>query len=187
MISPCLFIDIDSNKSFFQKKILKGQLDPTIAEANLKKLLAHAKKKGIKVISPLESVFLDKKNYEKIEGTLLKNNYLVKQDHKTEKLKAVINQYDQILVEKNNYNVFSNPLLQKLIQESKIKNIIVFGYGIDYGIEGAIVKLRELGYNVWVPVDAVIAINELNREPSVKELHNLGTQIWNTDFIIANT
>ncbi|HRY91650.1 MAG TPA: isochorismatase family protein [Candidatus Gracilibacteria bacterium] len=187
MISPCIFIDIDSNKSLVCTKPVPGQFEPKRAAENISLLHAHAMKKNINVISLVETKLLAKPNYDKLDATLEKKHLLVKPGEKKDKVKELLLQNKQIVLGKDNFDIFSNTLLLDLLKEAKVQNLVVYGYGIDYGIEHAGVKLREEGFNIYIPVDAVTAINEVNREPAVKELHNVGVQIWNSEFLMQNT
>ena len=90
-------------------------------------------------------------------------------------------------MEKTGFNLFNNPHALKLLKKSRIKNCIVFGVAIDYGLEQTILGLIENGFKVWIPVDAVKPINEDNREPVMKELRSKGAEMWNTEFIISHT
>lgn len=194
MISPCLFIDIDTQESFFKKPVNSKQgLQPSVVKKNLKKLTAHAKNKCIKIISPIDTAVTVKdgefkKNLKKLKESVMDGApYVVKLGDKIADIESIFQKNHQIIVEKKNFDTFTNPYFVSMLEKSGIQNLVIYGYGIDFGIEKTVTNLIKKNFKVWIPVDAVLAINEDNREPSVKELHTLGVQIWNTDFIIDNT
>ena len=193
MITPSIFIDIDTQESFFRENDLVSAEDIKSVRANLKKLTAHALAKRIKIISLIDDgLKIDKavlkKDLKKLKETVVDEKATqIGPQEKIADLKKTWKKSHQLVLQKTGFDVFTNPNFLKLIKASRIKNIIVYGYGIDFGIEKAVVNLVAKGYKIWIPVDAVLAINELNREPSVKEMHRLGVQMWNSEFVIANT
>ena len=193
MITPSIFIDIDTQESFFRENDLVSAEDIKSVRANLKKLTAHALAKRIKIISLIDDgLKIDKavlkKNLKKLKETVAdEKSAPIGPQEKIADLKKTWKQHHQLIIQKSGFDVFSNPNFLKLLKAGRIKNIIIYGYGIDFGIEKVAVNLTAKGYKIWIPVDAVLAINELNREPSVKEMHRLGIQMWNSEFVIANT
>jgi nicotinamidase-related amidase len=201
MLSPCLFIDVDTQNDFFDPNggmPIKGASE---IRDNLKKLTKNAQKKGIKILSSLErqkdGSLKQKKvhpygmrgtnGYKKISETLIRNRITLETSGKMPNYAAILKKYDQIIFEKYNFDLFTGNHILQLLRKSKIKNCIVYGVAIDYGLEKAALWLIKNGFKVWIPVDAVKPINEDNREPVMKELRSKGAEMWNTDFIIQNT
>jgi len=199
MISPCIFIDVDTQHDFFDSggaMPIKGAQE---IRANLKLLVRHAQKNKIPVISAVEKhtkATLKKGPYycmagtrgqKKISETSLKKLRVIGNEKAVLNYAGLLKKYDQLVLEKTNFNFFSNPHALKLLKKSRLKNCVVFGVAIDYGLEQTILKLIENGFKVWIPVDAVKPINEENREPVMKELRTKGAEMWNTEFILINT
>jgi nicotinamidase-related amidase len=199
MISPCIFIDVDTQNDFFDPKgamPIKGAVE---IRANLKALTRHALKQKIKIVAGTEIYDPKKPNkgqkfclagtkgQKKITETLVKNPCTIPAAKKKINYAAVFKKNKQIIIEKSNFKLFGNSHVWPLLKASRIKNFVVYGIAVDYGIEQVILKLLEKGCKVWIPVDAVKPINEENREPVMKELRSKGAEMWNTDFIIKNT
>ena len=199
MISPCIFIDVDTQHDFFDPKGGMPVKNAAEIRENLKKLTQHALKNKITVISPVEKhsketlkkgpyyCMAGTKGQKKISETTMKSSHVIKNDKSKINYENLLKRNRQLVVEKCNFDLFCNPHTLKLLKKTRLKNCVVFGVAIDYGLEQTILKLLEYGFKVWVPVDAVKAINEDNREPVMKELRSKGAEMWNTEFIISHT
>jgi nicotinamidase-related amidase len=198
MISPCIFIDIDTQNDFFDPKGAMPIKGADEIRDNLKRLTHHAKKHSIKIFAGVESLkpLKDEKNrkfcysgtsgQKKIAETHVKNACVIRTTDEVN-YESTLKKCEQIILEKSDFKFFNNPHALKLLKKTGIKNCVVYGVAIDYGLERIILELIENGFKVWVPVDAVKPINEENREPVMKELRGKGVEMWNTDSIIANS
>ncbi len=199
VISPCIFIDIDTQNDFFDPEgamPIKGAKE---IRENLKKLTLHARKHKIKIISGVEyydakdSVKNHKfcyggtKGQKKIKETLVKGACVIPSQKKVASYENLLKKCHQVILEKRDFKFFKSPHALKLLKKTKIKNCVVYGVAIDYGLELIVLNLIDKGFKVWIPVDAVKPINEINREPVMKELRAKGAEMWNTEFIINNT
>lgn len=198
MISPCIFIDIDTQRDFFETTgamPIKGAQD---IRQNLKKLTATAVKMKIPIIAGIEkhSMGTLKKGpfycmegttgLKKIAETVVKSSRPVAQIKEKVNHANLLKKYRQIVIEKTGFDLFTNANALDFLKKSGTKNCVVYGVAIDYGLEKLVLKLLESGFKVWIPVDAVKPINEENREPVMKELRSKGAEMWNTEFIIKN-
>jgi nicotinamidase-related amidase len=199
MITPCIFIDIDTQNDFFDPNGALPIKNASEIRKNLKRLTVQAVKHKIPIVSGVEA-YLPKvkkngpqhclagsKGQKKIAETAVAGSFLIKDEKKTLNYAAIIRKHKRIVLEKSDYKFFSNPHTLKILKALKIKNCVVYGIAVDYGIEQVVLKLLEKGFKVWIPADAVKPINEDNREPVMKELRSKGAEMWNTDFIIQNT
>jgi|WetSurMetagenome_2_1015567.scaffolds.fasta_scaffold77839_3 nicotinamidase-related amidase len=198
MISPCIFIDMDTQRDFFEPAgamPIKGAQE---IRPNLKKLTNTAVKKKITIISGVENhngETLKKGPFycmegtpgqKKISETTVKNSRTVAQKKEKVNHANLLKKYRQIVLEKNGFDLFTNANAMDFLKKSGTKNCVVYGVAIDLGLEKLVLKLLETGFKVWIPVDAVKPINEDNREPVMKELRSKGAEMWNTEFIINN-
>lgn len=199
MISPCIFIDMDTQNDFFDPKGAMPIKGASEIRDNLKRLTNHAKKHSIKIFSGVESFkrckdddnrkfcYSGTNGQKKIPETHVKNACVIRTDDESMNYESMLKKCEQIILEKSDFKFFDNPHALKLLKKTRIKNCIVYGIAIDYGIERVVLDLIENGFKVWIPVDAVKPINEENREPVMKELRSKGAEMWSTDSIIANT
>jgi nicotinamidase/pyrazinamidase len=199
MLTPCIFLDIDTQVDFIDPKGVLPVKDASEIRENLKRLTKQALKRKIPVLSSVEThpridspkgIALGEagaKGKKKIRETMVPGARVVPMEKAKLNYPALLKKYRQIVLEKQNFNLFSNPHFLKFLKESGAKNFIVYGVAMDYGIEIATLELLKRNFKVYVVVDAVKPINETNREPVMKELHAKGAEMWNTDFIIQNT
>jgi len=198
MINPCIFIDVDTQHDFFAPS---GAMPIKGAEEilpNLKRLTALALKKKIPIIAAVEKHdqnTLKNGPFYCIEGTIgqkkIKETTVKKfklLGLKKEKINHanLLKKYPQIVLEKNGFDLFANQNALAILKKARVKNCVVYGVAIDYGLEKLVLRLLEAGFKVYIPVDAVKPINEANREPVLKELRAKGAEMWNTEFIAAN-
>lgn len=199
MITPCIFLDIDTQVDFIDPKGALPVKDASEIRENLKRLTKHALKRKISILSTVEThpkpdptkniVYgIDgSKGKKKIKETSVSGARVVPMEKAKLNYPALLKKYRQIVLEKQNFNLFSSPHTLKFLKKSGVKNCVIYGVAMDYGIELAVLKLLKNKFKVYVVVDAVKPINEGNREPVMKELHAKGAEMWNTDFIIQNT
>lgn len=201
MIAPCYFIDVDTQNDFMSKEGLEPIPGASEIRHNLMLLTSHAVKKAHPIIAPVE--LYDKhlpgclklplhcrcgsKGFEKITETRVKKMAIIPMSPARISYKEFLKKYHQIILEKYAYNAFNNPHFLKLLKAGRLKNCVVYGVGLDYGIESLVLRLMKEGFKVFMPVDAVKPINEENREMTLVELRKYGAEMWNTEFIIKNT
>ena len=74
-------------------------------------------------------------------------------------------------ITKKSYDVFSNPDLEKMLDENGIKNLIITGVNGDVCVDTTIRSAYTKGYNVIVPEDLIGTIKEkIYRQESAIEL-----------------
>ncbi len=219
MISPCYFIDLDTQEAFVGSHgvLASGKqntgvfIDYETLRANLKLLSRHAVKKDWPILAPVE-VYEDgagetkilkglpvhckrgSKDAKKIKETAVRGALTLSagskgksQKYSVAQYKKLLKKHPQIVFEKYGYDVFKNPHFLKMLKAGGIKTCVVYGAALDFGLESLVLKLLKSGFHVYIPVDAVKAINEENRRMALVELRKFGAEMWNTEFILKNT
>ncbi len=215
MISPCYFIDLDTQEAFagsggfLASSSQKNEvfIDPETFRNNLKLLTKHAVRQGWKILSPIEVYDEDEKKpaktpaglsthckrgskeAKKIKETTVRGAYTMAKTQKfsVAAYKKILKKHSQLVFEKYGYDVLKNPHFLKMLKAGGIKTCMLYGVALDYGLEALALKLLRSGFKVYIPVDAVKAINEENRRMALVELRRYGAEMWNTEFIIKNT
>lgn len=219
MISPCYFIDLDTQEAFVgpQGILTSGKrntgvfLDTETLRSNLKLLTKHAVKKGWPILSPVEvydggvketktpnglPVHCKRgdKDSKKIKETAVRGSLTLaagskgkSRHYSAAQFKKLLKKHRQLVFEKYGYDVFKNPHFLKALKAGGIKTCVVYGVALDFGLESLVLKLMKSGFHVYIPVDAVKAINEENRRMALVELRKFGAEMWNTEFILKNT
>ncbi len=190
MIEDCIFLDINTQHEFFNSKGLKFIKDAAEIRPNLKKLTICALSRGIPLISSVETgekyCVPGLTGYDKIPETEIKGAVLIPNINHKINYGCLLNTFPSIHLETTGFNLLSNRHSLALLKSLKRQNLIIYGVALDYGIEMDVVNLLKEGFKVWIPADAVKPINELNREPTMKELRKLGAEVWNTEFLMKN-
>ncbi len=122
---------------------------------------------------------------EKIPETSVPDSYFVHELKMRNSLSSFFKKKSQLILPTTHFNAFEKPALLNVLKKSGITKVVLFGIGLEYGIEMAALQLLKAGFSVYIPVDAVACINPANREPVLKELHKAGVHIWNTEFLIT--
>ncbi|MGD9580378.1 MAG: cysteine hydrolase family protein, partial [Vampirovibrionia bacterium] len=160
-----IFLDIDTQIDFMNAD---GALYVPGAEKikqNIVSIFKCAANSDIKIISSLDTHFIDDPEFEyfpphcltgsyghqKLDETILNNNIIVSVDHKGS-LPITFSQY---IFEKNTYNIFSNKFVDVLINQINPDKFYVFGVATDYCFKSAILGLLEREYNVVLIEDAI--------------------------------
>src|SRR5215472_14152129 len=115
------------------------------------------------------------------EGRL--SQTLVLPNDKTFRLPADLHAYDQIIIQKNELNVFSNPHTNALLALLKHHNIrddaefIVFGVVTEHCVQFAAAGLLERGKRVAVVSDAIKEIDVTESERSLRDFQAHGARV----------
>lgn len=200
-LPSCYFIDLDTQQDFFSSRGKQPLVLEPHLKKNLKALTQHALQAGIPVLSFVEAynpkdftkAVLPKHaihgstGYKKIPETLSDASFLLTLKEKKVNYQKLFKEYPQIIVEKQQYDIFTNKHTLPLMQAGGRKCCVVYGGGLDYGLEKTALGLIKAGFTVYIPVDAIAAFNEDNRMMSLVEMRKLGAEMWNTEFIMRGT
>ena len=90
----------------------------------------------------------------------------------------------EIIIEKYTYDVFSNPKLENILRENKIKDLIICGVTTDLCIDSTVRSAFTKGYNIIIPKDLIATVNQKIQKPFLKTFGEfLGTVIKSKDLI----
>ncbi|MCA9366326.1 cysteine hydrolase [Candidatus Kaiserbacteria bacterium] len=151
---------IDIQKDFADPNGVRGarggdlsQVEPMIDK--LEQLVPIAKDAGVLVLYTQQIYDRDKLNNLQKEQYDL-DGKLVMCDSTTGGHEFYrINPPKEDVFEKQNFNAFSNPELQKRLDENGIKTLVITGMDTYYCVETAIRNGYDLGYKIVVPQDLV--------------------------------
>ncbi len=208
-----IFFDSDTQNDFI---LTTGKLPVNGAESirkNLEKLTAFARKRKILIISSVDRHFGTPK-YKQLEMSELeiwggpfpmhcldgtpgqkkiretaprKAVFLQNRKYSAAQLKR-ISKKQEIVIEKQRFNVFSNPNAVKLLKILKVKKVILYGISTDYSVRSAALEMRKMGIGVYLVTDAVKAINvkPADGEISIRQMHSAGVQTVTTQKVLSS-
>ena len=194
-----VFVDIDTQYDFISRD---GALSVPGAEdirGNLKTLTDYAVNNGIKIIASADSHVPDDKEFEvfpphcvqntpgqkKIEETTIAATVVLKNDSADAAGAEDIENADQILLEKQTYDVFANSSAPGIFEAAGGDEYIVYGVATDYCIKAAAVGLLERGYKVTVVKDAIAAVAPETGEESVALMEEMGATFKTTHEVLG--
>jgi nicotinamidase/pyrazinamidase len=176
-----LFMDIDTQHDFANKKGALYARDADKRINNFRKLTAFAKKNNILIVSSRDTHAKDDPEFKdfpphcvvgtwgnrKLKGTLLKKHAVLtfKRVHSYHQLKAFAENFDQIIWEKDVIDVFTNPNISRLLEIVFPDTVYLYGLITEYCIKTAIEGLLKMGFSIVLIQDAIHAISpkEKNR------------------------
>lgn len=194
-----VFVDIDTQYDFISRD---GALSVPGAEeirGNLETLTDYAVNNGIKIVASADAHVPDDKEFEvfpphcvqntpgqkKIEETTTAATMVLKNDASEIAQANQIEDADQILLEKQTYDVFTNPSAPGIFEAASGDEYIVYGVATDYCVKAAAIGLLERGYNVTVVKDAIAAVTEQTGKESIALMEEMGAAFKTTQEVVG--
>ena len=194
-----VFVDIDTQHDFISRD---GALSVPGAEeirGNLETLTDYAVNNGIKIVASADAHVPDDEEFEvfpphcvqntpgqkKIEETTTAATVVLKNDASESAQSNQIEDADQILLEKQTYDVFTNPSAPGIFEAAGGDEYIVYGVATDYCVKAAAVGLLERGYNVTVVKDAIAAVTEQTGKESIALMEEMGAAFKTTQEVVG--
>jgi len=79
-------------------------------------------------------------------------------------------------VEKQEYNIFSNPAMKLLLKELGVTEAVVYGVATDFCVKAAVLGTQELGIQCYVVAEALRGIAEDSVKEAMEEMKAAGAQ-----------
>ena len=194
-----VFVDIDTQYDFISED---GALSVPGAEdirGNLRTLTDHALENGVKIIASADAHAPDDKEFEifpphcvqgtpgqkKIEETSVANTLVIENTAPETHPHEVFSKADQILLEKQTFDVFTNPNATELVKAANADEHIVYGVATDYCVKAAVCGLLDRGHQVIVVEDAIAAVDESAGNDAVAMMKGQGAIFKKTRDIIG--
>ncbi len=193
-----IFFDVDTQCDFMHKN---GKLYVPDAEKiipNLKKITQFAKKKNIAVISSADShkmsdweiasktfpphCMAGTSGQKKIKETVLSNFVAVPNRKLDIKKIKKLKEKNRLLIEKQEYNVFSNQNTKKILKN--IKKAYVYGVATDYCVKAVVLGLRNMGIETYVVKDAIKPVFKKNEKKDLKLFKRRGAKFLTTSQLL---
>lgn len=194
-----VFVDIDTQFDFISAD---GALSVPGAEdirENLRLLTNHALENGVKIIASADAHAPDDKEFEifpphcvqdtpgqkKIEETSVANTQVIINHASETHPHYVVSGADQVLLEKQTYDVFTNPNTAEIVRAANADEHIVYGVATDYCVKAAVCGLLDRGHNVIVVEDAIAAVDESAGNAAIALMKREGAIFQKTREIIG--
>ncbi len=194
-----IFVDIDTQHDFINHD---GALPVPGAEqirGNLRALTDYALDNGIQIIASADAHLPDDKEFEifpphciqhtpgqqKIDETTVENTIVIKNHESTIPAHELRHTAAQILLEKQAFDIFTNPAADTIINNAAADEYIVYGVATDYCVKAAALGLLERGYKVAVVEDAIAAVASRAGREALALIKEQGATLKKTQEILC--
>lgn len=165
-----VILDIETQHDFFHPSGSCYRPRASEIAKNIYRLIRSARKRRVPVIStvlrvrpgelgPLATVphcIEGTPGEMKLTRTLLSRRINFGLRNITDLPPGLFRQYQQVIIEKRNTDIFKHARIERLITELPATTFIVCGAGVGQGIAQAVIGLRSRGFGVIVARDAVL-------------------------------
>lgn len=90
---------------------------------------------------------------------------------------------DSITFEKQAFDVFTNPVVEKVIEKLCVTKAIVYGVATDYCVKAAVLGLLKRDIKVYIVKDAIKGINEKDSQQAIQEMLSKGAKLTTVEKI----
>ena len=195
-----IFMDVDTQHDFIDKKGCLSVPDACRLIPNLKKLTDFARKNNILIISSQDThhkkdpefsefpphCIKDSRGHKKINQTSLSKAKVLtyKKVYSSGDLRKFIHEHPQIILEKNVLNVFSNPNTLNLLETLFPDKVYIYGVVTDYCVKEAVEGVMRLGIPVAIIKDAVKEISSKEKQRLFSIWRNEGVEFVATEQVL---
>jgi nicotinamidase/pyrazinamidase len=193
------FMDIDTQRDFM---LPSGALHVPGAERiipKLRRLFEFARKHEVFIISSVDAhepndaefkcfpphCVKGTEGQQKIGETLLPRHLILENRVVDRNMLELVRKYRQILLQKQELDVFSNPMTERLLKALP-QHAIVFGVATEYCVRQACLGLRRLGLKAALVTDAVRSIDSQTGDAVLEELRRTGVETITLEMLLGN-
>ncbi len=192
------FLDIDTQRDFM---LPKGALYVPGAERiipKLRRLFDFARKNDITILSTADAHTADDPEFaqfpehcvqgtdgqRKLDDTLLPRPLVFQNMPVDRNLLEAVRKHQQIIIEKQSLDLFSNPIAERLLRVLPPR-AIVFGVATEYCVKLACLGLRRLGVHAAVVSDAVRALVPATEKKALEEMRLAGVEFISLETLLG--
>jgi len=195
MKNKTIFVDIDTQFDFMNPKGALYVPDAEDIIDNIKKLFDYAKEHKIKILSSTDAHTVDDPEFklffphcvkdtpgnQKIDASTCKDNIVI--ENIEQDITESMLDHDQIIIEKQSYDIFGNTNIDKVIIQLYASDYVVFGVATDYCVKLAVLGLLRRGYKVTLVTDAIKATTQKGETKALKAMKDAGAVFITTEDI----
>ena len=197
-VNTPFFWDVDTQVDFIHPS---GKLYVPDAEKivpNLKRLTSWASRQGILVIASVDAhregdaefeqypphCLMGTPGQNKIPDTLLPNHYVI--PNRKVDLPDGLFGFQQLIIEKQHFDVFTNPNVDSLLRQlGKDHEIVLYGVVTEICVDHAAQGLLDYGFRVHLVTDAIMHLDEAKGRAAREKIQQRGGNVTITDQVIA--
>jgi len=197
-VKGLFFADIDTQRDFI---LPEGALYVPGAEKiipKLQHLFDFARKNKIHLLSTMDAHTVDDPEFEqfpphciqgtegqkKLDETMMARPLVLKNQLIDRSLGEDVKKHLQIIVEKQALDVFSNPVMQRLLRILPPR-AVVFGVATEYCVYTACIGLRRNGVQTVMVTDAVKALSTKSEKEALSKLQQEGVEFTTLEALLG--
>jgi nicotinamidase/pyrazinamidase len=195
-----LFWDVDTQVDFMEPG---GKLYVPGAENIIPKiqhLNSWAAAHGMQVISSMDAHLVTDPEFQeypphclagtpgqkKVPGTMLPNHFVV--PNRAIELPDKVSSFEQIIVEKQATDVFTNPNIAELVRRVAFgKEVVLYGVVTEICVDKAARGLIKGGHRVHIVGDAIQHLDESAAKGTIQEILRSGGRVLTTEEIVTSS
>ena len=183
------FVDVDTQRDFM---LSGGALYVSGAERiipKLRRIFDFARKNEISIISSVDAHAPGDPEFQqfpphcvqgtegqrKLDETLLPRPMIIPNKPFDRNLMDIARKHQQIIIEKQALDLFSNPMSERLLRVLP-PHAIVFGVTTEYCVKCACLGIRRLGVPVALVTDAIRALKPKTEKAALEEMRGAGVE-----------
>ena len=193
------FFDVDTQRDFMSPTGALYVPGARTVSGSIRRLVAHAGARGIRLFSSVDAHAVDDGEFgqfplhcvvgtpgqEKIPATLLDDRVAVRTAPLlSDAAISLVLRRRQIILEKQHYDVFTNPNTVAILRASGATGFVVFGVATDICVRAAALGLLDRGFGVDVVTDATRGITPDGTQAALDEMRAAGARLRTTAQII---
>lgn len=194
------FFDIDTQYDFMDPSGALYVPEARAVAPHILRFVSLAGEQGIRLFASVDAHPEDDPEFEefpphcvvgthgqmKIQGTLLDDHVAVpvEPELRTEQIGGLFAR-QQIVFEKQSYDVFDNPNTRRILAASGATRYVVFGVATDYCVRAAALGLCKCGYDVTIVEDAIRGIAPDTAQAACDEMRAAGARFQTTEQALA--
>jgi nicotinamidase/pyrazinamidase len=192
------FVDVDTQRDFM---LSTGSLYVLGAEKiipKIRRLFDFARKNEISILSTMDAhatadpefgqfpphCVVGTDGQRKLDETLLPRPLIIPNKPVDRNLMDAIRKHQQIIIEKQDLDMFSNPVSERLLRVLP-PHAIVFGVATEYCVKLACLGIRRLGVPVALVTDAVKALSPNTEKEALEEMRKAGVEFIALDMLLG--
>jgi nicotinamidase/pyrazinamidase len=194
------FMDVDTQRDFM---LPTGALYVPGAERiipKLRRLFDFARKNAITILSSVDAhpagdpefqqfpphCVQGSEGQRKLDETLLPRPLVLPNKPIDRNLLEAVRKHQQIIIEKQTLDMFSNPVSERLLRVLPPR-AIVFGVATEYCVKFACLGLRRSGIHTALVSDAIRALAPKSEKESLQEMRSAGVELITLDTLLGVT
>jgi nicotinamidase/pyrazinamidase len=192
------FLDVDTQRDFM---LSSGSLYVPGAEriiTKLRRLFDFARKNEISILSSADAHVPNDPEFQqfpphcvqgtvgqrKIDETLLPRPLILQNKPIDRNLLDAVRKHQQIIVEKQVLDLFSNPVAERLLRVLPPR-AIVFGVATEYCVKMACLGLRRIGVQAALVTDAIRALSPKTEKEALDEMRRGGVEFITLETLLG--